>query len=303
MVNIFLVFLLCLFTATLRNIKFGFKMGKRMMLLLLSIPLGSIFLVTVWLRDENVNSFTLFLSMTVTLGFNLVVFYLFDNIAKFRRQAMDKIMFQRQSEVYRNQIELLEHTQQQISMAQHDFNKHAHALKAFYDEGAFDKLGEYLKDIPKYKGGLIAQSGNIIVDSILNYKLSSAEENKITCQLELKIPKEFRCISDLDMNILLSNVLDNAITATCHLSERRDIDISIRYTKKTLSISVTNTFDGVLLFDGETRILTSKKDNMAHGYGLRIIEETVDKYNGTLEKHHDKKRFSVNIFMLDECDD
>ena len=62
-------------------------------------------------------------------------------------------------------------------------------------------------------------------------------------------------------------------------------------------ISVRNTYDGKVIYDGE-EIQTSKKENKEeHGIGIKNIVETINKYNGSyvIDKNEEEFCFSVII--------
>ena len=63
---------------------------------------------------------------------------------------------------------------------------------------------------PERKGREYVKTGNVAVDSILNYKLEVIEK-QTGCkpQLQIDIPRE-SMISEADLNIVLGNLLDNA---------------------------------------------------------------------------------------------
>ncbi len=66
--------------------------------------------------------------------------------------------------------------------------------------------------------------------------------------------------------------------------------------KSMLFITVKNTFNG-MINKGDKRILTTKNDLNNHGLGLINIENTINKYNGSLDIEYDENIFSVDIVL------
>ena len=60
-------------------------------------------------------------------------------------------------------------------------------------------------------------------------------------------------------------------------------------------VRVENTFDGVVLRDGD-RIVTRQRER-GHGYGLRNIETAALAYNGTVSVSADDRCFSLRVLF------
>ncbi len=48
------------------------------------------------------------------------------------------------------------------------------------------------------------------------------------------------------------------------------------------------------------QIITSKTDKENHGYGLRSVNETIAKYNGTIEIETDENIFTITAILYVE---
>ena len=53
-------------------------------------------------------------------------------------------------------------------------------------------------------------------------------------------------------------------------------------------------FDLSVIFD----IVSTKEDSENHGYGLKNIKKTVEKYDGYIEDDHANNTFSVDIILF-----
>lgn len=104
-------------------------------------------------------------------------------------------------------------------------------------------------------------------------------------------------ISSVDMCSILGNLIDNAIHATHKLdADKRKISIVIHYDKKRLIISISNMFDGKIVYDGD-KIVSINKDKTNHGLGLLSVKATVNKYNGLIEVEDIDNTFVVTIII------
>lgn len=63
-----------------------------------------------------------------------------------------------------------------------------------------------------------------------------------------------------------------------------------------LLIKVTNPFKTAIKREKGV-IVTSKKDKENHGYGLKSVNEAVEKYNGTVNINPDNDIFTVTVVL------
>ena len=98
------------------------------------------------------------------------------------------------------------------------------------------------------------------------------------------------------MTVILGNLLDNALQAVSLVTENGFIDFAIHYSKGMLLIKVTNPFKTAIKREKGV-IVTSKADKENHGYGLKSVNETVEKYNGTVNINPDIDIFTVTVVL------
>ena len=63
-----------------------------------------------------------------------------------------------------------------------------------------------------------------------------------------------------------------------------------------LLIKVTNPFKTAIKREKGV-IVTSKTDKENHGYGLKSVNETVEKYNGTVNINPDNDIFTITVVL------
>ena len=84
-------------------------------------------------------------------------------------------MLEQQNEFYVKQLKIMNETQGNIRFIKHDIKNHLLSLKAISDNS--EKINDYINNILSL-GSIsseYANSGNSIVDSILNYKIQEAQ--------------------------------------------------------------------------------------------------------------------------------
>ena len=103
-------------------------------------------------------------------------------------------------------------------------------------------------------------------------------------------------VDDVDMVIVFSNILDNALEACEKIGGTKKVIINSVYENRTWALEVINpVINRVNVINNH---IYSTKDNvLLHGYGLSNIEDTVDRYNGTMNISCTENEFSVRIVL------
>ena len=183
-----------------------------------------------------------------------------------------------------------------INMKYHDMKHQIMALRMETDE---EKRKKWLDTMENELEAChdIVDSGNKVLDAILENKLSNAKKHQIetTYVIDGKI-LDFLPVVDL-CNIF-GNALDNAIEAEIMEpeQEKRMIHVLVSAQRQFVHIKVENYVSHEVLMSGGLP-KTTKRDRKNHGYGLKSIQHTVEKYQGNMTVGVDKNRFSLNIII------
>lgn len=136
-------------------------------------------------------------------------------------------------------------------------------------------------------------TGNVVIDAVLNNKIAVCQKNgiEIKCVID-SCPKN---ISDMDISILLSNLLDNAINGSSG-SVSPAVEL-VMGTRKTLTfMTVKNTIAASVL-KKNPRLETDKENKSVHGFGIKSIQKIAEKYNGTVEFREEHDIFTAEICL------
>ena len=121
-------------------------------------------------------------------------------------------------------------------------------------------------------------TGNAVSDAVVGSKFRYAAKKIKGIKLDAKgfMLSDAVTIKAYDMGIILNNGLDNAIEACMRMREKQpdaEAYITIRSfrAKNMYFIEIENSFDGTALFDKESGLpISTKEDKEVHGIGLRI---------------------------------
>ena len=102
----------------------------------------------------------------------------------------------------------------------------------------------------------------------------------------------------MDICTIFGNVLDNAIECETDIAEKekRLIHLALFSKKEFLVIRVENYFEGKLDFK-EGVPVTTKKDADHHGYGIKSVRYTAEKYGGSVSIRTHENWFEIDILI------
>ncbi len=182
----------------------------------------------------------------------------------------------------------------------HDLKHHFFILQEYEASGQYEKLHEYLIKMNQSVDALDERvwTGHRVLDFILNQKKKKAEENGIAFQVcvaaLLNIP-----LSDGDISVLFGNLLDNAIEACERMQGgKRWILFRLRKRRQLVFVEISNSIEEKPKIENGS-LLTSKKDKRLHGYGLKSVNNIVEKYNGVFSYSIKEQVFKVNLSFYD----
>ena len=180
----------------------------------------------------------------------------------------------------------------------HDYHNHIQTLLALESAGETARIREYLYRLNDDLTTVdtVLKTGNVMVDAILNSKLSLIKSKNIAVNAKAVVPKEL-AVSDTDLCVIIGNLLDNALEACLRQSEAaaRFIRVYIGILKGQLYISVTNSMDGVARRVGGSYL--SSKGGEAHGFGLLRIDRITARLGGYVNRRHEEGVFATEVLL------
>ena len=141
------------------------------------------------------------------------------------------------------------------------------------------------------------KTGNQILDAVLTNKAMICQNKEI----ELKFIVDGEALSfmeDMDVSALFGNMLDNAIESAEKQQEKqkRLIWLYVTREKQFVRIRTENYCDEKISFKNGMPV-TTKKDRRFHGYGMKSIKSTVEKYHGSVVAAQENNWFELKILL------
>ena len=262
-----------------------------------TIPVATIIMELIILGNTRTTQTISILSTLILLFINIVFFILFDSMAKLYEQKYENRIAVQERDYYYNNCIMMQKATDEVKDIYHDIENHLSVLHEFIKNKNNDKATDYIEtitSITKEKFTAYSMTGNIVIDSIINYKLRNCSDN-IQISVDNNVPPDLS-MEIYDLSAILTNLLDNAIYAVKNFDSEKIIDIQIKYQKTLLLISVSNTYNGVLKYENN-KIVTTKENAEFHGRGLRNVEKAIEKYDGLLTIEHDDKYFKAKVLL------
>ncbi len=259
---------------------------RKNLLTLLKLFGGDCMYIAVWILAEGsfetIDHELLFLTLC---GAKLVLTLLAES--HYRRREKERLSHQ--MELYRHQMELMEQSQAQIRFLRHDMKNHLLHMHQLLHEHDDKRLNDYLQETAAHLSVSheFVRSGNRDIDSLLNYKLLTAKQLGTEITTDIAIPLDLQ-ITSFDVNVILGNLLDNAIEALQNCEDRRLL-ISLRYDAGILSILLQNTCMQ------EPPAFSVK--GQGHGLGLHSVRHALEHYHGQLKTDYHDQVFTASAVL------
>ena len=268
---------------------------RKQTLLLLVIPAMSVIVLSVLMLGEPSKMFAILISGYM-LMINISVFYLYNILIENCIHARENEIYKQQTYAYQNQLEVIMESGNKVRALRHDMKNHILALQVLVQRKELEETSKYLDSMKNFMTNPeeYVKTGNDAVDSLLNYKIQKANEFLNVVETKISIPEQLR-LRSFDLNVLLGNLLDNAIDASMQTEDKK-LKITIKLDKGILFINICNSCQRIA--DGKSDFLeTTKEDKVNHGIGLKNVRRIVKKYHGDIAFLYENASMETDVMM------
>ena len=198
-----------------------------------------------------------------------------------------------QYEQYRNYLDSAE-------MIQIKFHDLKHQIAGLRTETDAKKRKEWLDAMEQELNvnEINMNTGNKVLDAILGAKSLRAKKNHIqmTCVINGEL---LGFLHVTDICSIFGNALDNALENAIMIGneKKRLIHISVSEQKRFIFIKIANYCENPVEIKSGNMPETTKADKKNHGFGLKSIRQSVEKYGGTVTMVMDQSWFGLNLLF------
>ena len=201
--------------------------------------------------------------------------------------------------VLQNQYIQYKQSRESIDLINYKYHDLKHQIAVLRSETDPEKRNEFLNrmedEIRQYEAQ--NKTGNKVLDTVLTSKSLYCAKHDIT----------FTCVADgtllefmdiMDICSIFGNALDNAIECELKIEdkEKRLIHVTVSQQRNFLILRFENYYEGDLKMK-EGRLLTTKREKAFHGYGIKSIRYTVNKYDGAVSIDAKENWFELKVLI------
>lgn len=253
---------------------------------LLVLPLASIVLLYQLLSFSDMeNPFSIMMCLIGIAGLfigNIYSFIFFEKEEELEEQNLKEFFLKQQIKNQRTYYQSLESSNEEMRKIRHDLKNAFIALSGYLDIGDVNAAKQYVdRQIHTIKQ-LTYSTGYPAIDAVVNDKKTKALEKNIQFDMKISLPKEL-LVDEMDLCVILGNALDNALEACERMPcGQGEIILSLRKTGEMLLLDIKNPIDKEPVKDSNGMV-TTKKDQVNHGFGLKTIYQLTKQYDGTMD--------------------
>lgn len=169
-------------------------------------------------------------------------------------------------------------------------------ISALAEAGDLENLKSYLaKTVSRIPNLDMCFCENRAADSVVGYYCAMAKRDEIPFRARLDLPETLP-VDEIDMCLVLSNLLENALEASLRTApDRRQIEITACvHADRILLIEVENAFDGEV--NEKNGVFRSSK-RRENGIGIQSVTRIAEKTGGTSTFTHQNGTFSAKVML------
>lgn len=204
-----------------------------------------------------------------------------------------------QCSIMQDSLTNLEQLNYELRTARHDYLNHLQVVYGLVELEEYQELKEYIKPVYKdmLKTGKALKTSKPALNALLKAKMEEAESKQIDVYVEVKSDLKSLSIEDWQLCKVLSNLIDNAITALKESQEEKRIVIDINESKEDYIFIISNNGPVIpeeMLSSIFKRGFTTKKED-GHGMGLAIVSDILRENKGSIEVKSNKKETAFTV--------
>lgn len=189
----------------------------------------------------------------------------------------------------------------ELRAQRHDYLNHMQVVYGMVELEEYEELRGYLEPLYKdiMKTGKAIRTSIPAVNALLMAKMGAVETLGIDFYIEVKSDLKYLKIEPWELCKVLSNLIDNAITALSTMESDRKMILEIQEDRENYLFLVANNGPMIPLEMQNTIFkegFTTKKEK-GHGMGLSIVMTTLKKNKGSIQLTSNEKEtvFTVRI--------
>lgn len=224
------------------------------------------------------------------LYINIVIFLYVERVKEVGEIKKQNELAEQQ---YNSKLEYFEQVKDDQEMTRalwHDIKKYLNTMNELMNQNEIEHAKECITQVTDLFGniGNVVDVGNTVVSAVLNHSVQKARRLDIVTELDIRVQPDMN-ISSADLSVIMGNTFDNAIEACGRLTgDKRKISCQMVQKNRILFYEIKNPF---------VKEDTPKADQKLHGFGLKNVKRSIDKYKGTMIIDSAGDEFKVTVHI------
>lgn len=179
--------------------------------------------------------------------------------------------------------------EKRIRMLKHDLEDRIFCMNHLFVSGNIEEAKEMILDMnAEYRmHDMDDICKDCMLDALLKKWVYICKEKHIALHLDIEAEEKIR-IDKSDMCKIISNLLKNAVEATCRNQDFQWIDFKLKQSDKALQIACRNSVS-------EQEKHSEHRKEADRGYGLQILNHVIEKYDGIMNVLKKKEEYVTMI--------
>ena len=166
--------------------------------------------------------------------------------------------------------------------------KHLQSIAALNEQNAPDKVNAYIQQL--LLSSDLKETAHVCDNELLNAIMArykrQCDDMAITFTTDIR-SGVLNFMSDSDLTSLFCNLLDNATEAACKVPNSYiEVNICKRENTPFVLITVVNSCRINPFLNNNEKLVSTKRDKHAHGFGMKSIQNVCKKYNGDIQMYY-----------------
>lgn len=252
------------------------------------------FPVLVTKRPQELPAFLLVMAL-MPMTYATILTAMYRQILLFQRQQSERMLREQ-----KNVLEMRLENQQCIRKMKHDMKSYTATLSGLLAAGETKKAEDYLRGMEQETDSGWGQfSRNPYINATAAYYDRKLEELHAKRRIDIRIGEE--ALPHMEICRILANGMENACDELGALAkEDREMSVHMQYNREHLLIRIRNRCrKGRYVEQG--KLPETDKEGQGHGYGLRSMQEDVERLSGDMACYTEKGYFVLDVMIPCRC--
>lgn len=239
---------------------------------------------------EGMKPFIVNLEAIGLLYINIIICVYMEVLNRYYIERNKAELSEQQLQAQKNQYIQIMNRQEETRSLWHDIKKYMAAMETLANADASEEMKNSLANIKNALEPIenIYDTGNSLVDSILNYGVKKASEHGVKINAQIWVDQHFN-FPATDLFVIMGNTIDNAVEACAQLQADDDRNIYIQLKQK----------NHLLFYEIKNNYNTEQKKKIGdiHGYGLKNVKSCIERNGGKMAFNCDGNVYELSFYL------